>query len=453
MQSRRTPNSNQSSRVRIQRWYRGFRYRGNPSELVERISGYIQRNGLARSLPVLRLEKGAKRNKAFYFFIAIESESIGIVPSLVENTNIFQLPFFRTPAVNNCTHFTYEEIKSMVGTAHDVTDYTNPIPYRSQPKTISESPLSLSDISQIPPIDQEKIDQLSQTHEHFLYWLSALGSGTWDSFKKTCEILGLAEPKRILRRLKLLKYITTCNSGSKWEVKPPSLLEIKSDNGDRTFIVHGQRSERFINTLRTFGSLEIYNQPKGEASHCIRFKLPSQISYEAFTQRIQAQGYSVTLTLFENIPDTKNWYSNLPVVQGLLPYNFRIKRFNGKDFIDCTFQNQTGFYQFWTSDSNPQLRSSLFYDQNTESWLQGDWYGLRFLAILSIGQNKEVYYDHEKKTLAIPISQRWPELYESYLVMASGILPTYKDGFLIYDRICLRLAREISDVLGLTLTE
>lgn len=450
MHSRRNPNSSQTSRVRIQRWYRGFTYKGNPSELVKQISDYIQKQGLAKSLPLLRLEKGAKRNKVFYFFIAIESKNIGVVPSQIESTNIFQLPFFSTP-VNNCTHLTYEEIKPMVGVAHDVQDYTNPIPYRSQPKTIRESPLILVPNSESQTLSDE---QIRTKHEHLLYWLSASGSGTWESFKKTCEILDLSEPRRILRRLKLLKHLTTSDNGSKWQVNPPSLVQVDTDSetGDRTFWLFGQRSHPFLQKLKTFGSLKARHQPRGEAPRRIKLILPSQITDEFLTQKMQTYGYSLNLAQAPSILSFDSWQNSLTRIEGIPTFDFDLKIFDGANFVDCTFQNQTGFYQFWTRDSNPQLRYTFFYDQNTESWFQGDWYGLRFLAIRSIGQSVEVYYDSEAKTLEVPIAQRLPELYETYLVMASGILPTYKDGFLIYDRICLRLAREISDVLGLTLT-
>jgi len=448
MQGRRI-RRNVEGRSRIQRWYKGFSYRGNPRELVEQISKQIQQFVLARFLPLLRIEKGAKSNKVFYFFIAIESEQIGVIPPQVEN--IFRLRFFKTPAVKSHTHFTYEQIRDMVGTAHDVTDYTNPIPYRAQLRTIFESSLTLSDSNQTQPIDQERINSLSQTHEHFLYWLSSVGSGTWESFKKTCEILGLEEPRRIIRRLKLLGHITTSDNGSKWQVAPPSLLEIQSENDDRVFILHGQRSVKFLNTLRALGTLKTYNQPRGEAPPCIRFRLPSQISYETLTQKMQEKGYYITLTPVRDIPDIATWYNDLSVVQGLLPYNFRLKRFNGQDFIDCIFQRETGFYQFFRQDESKQPQYTFFYDQNRDQWVQGDWYGLRFWAIYQM--NREIlcaYYSASERKLLIPFSQRWPEAYETHLVISSGLLPSYENGKLIYQGVSGELSTTIFQRLNIS---
>ncbi|WJI25705.1 hypothetical protein M0644_08180 [Thermosynechococcus sp. B1] len=377
---------------------------------------------------------------------------MGDIPSEVDSfIKDLKEIFFNFPVDKKRNQFTIDDIKPMVGAAHDVQDYTNPIPYRSQQKIIRESPLDLVDSTNTQNLSDEQIRQFSTKHEHLLYWLSASGSGTWESFKKTCEILDLPEPKRILRRLKLLNHLITSDNGSKWQVNPPSLVHVGTDSepSDQTFLLHGQRSHRFLQRLREFGSLEERHQPRGEAPRRIEVILPSQITIEILAQKT---GYSINLAESPSILSLNDWQNSLNRIDGVLPFNFDLKRFDGANFINCIFQNETGFYQFWTKDSR-QLRYSFFYNQNTQSWLQGDYYGLRFLAILSLGQNVEFYYDRQEKTLAIPISQRLPEIYESHLVMASGMLPTYRDGFLIYNRISSRLAREISKALKITLTE
>ncbi|MFN7716427.1 MAG: hypothetical protein ACK5QS_13245 [Pseudanabaenaceae cyanobacterium] len=445
------------SRQERTRWYMGFKQKTNklkPEHLIEVISKSVQSSNLVQYLPLLRIEKKPKGE--YYFFVAIESIKIGNIPSEVDGfIKDLKEKCFNFPVDKRRNQFTIDQIKPMVGVEHDVQDYTNPIPYRSQPKTIPESPLILVPNSEPQTLSDEQIRQFSTKHEHLLYWLSASESGTWESFKKTCEILDLSEPKRLLRRLKLLNHLTISNNGSKWQVNPPSLVHVGTDSatGDRTFWLFGQRSHPFLQNLKTLGSLEEKHQPRGEAPQRIKLILPTQITDEILTQKMQTYGYSLNLAQAPSILSFDSWQNSLTRIEGIPTFDFDLKIFDGANFVDCTFQNQTGFYQFWTRASNPQLRYTFFYDQNTESWFQGDWYGLRFLAIRSIGQSVEVYYASEAKTLEVPIAQRLPELYETYLVMASGILPTYKDGSLIYDRICLRLAREISDVLGLTLIE
>ncbi|APB34451.1 hypothetical protein GlitD10_2122 [Gloeomargarita lithophora Alchichica-D10] len=452
MQSRRTPRNTQN-RSQIQRWYMGFKQKTGkvkPTKLLEVISREIQTRNLSRYLPIMRIEKSPKGE--YYFFLAIESKGFEIPHEIAKLLKELKDIYFKLPVDKTRNCFELEQIKPMVGNAHDVTDYTNPIPYRSQTRTISESSLTLSDSNQTQPLDQERINNLSKNHEHFLYWLSAVGSGAWELFRKTCEILGLVEPKRVLRRLKLLGHITTSGNGSKWQVNPPSLLEIQSENGDRTFILHGQRSIKFLNTFRTFGFLETCNQPRGEAPPCIYFRLPSEIGYETLTQRMQEQGYSITLTPFRNIPDIATWYSNLLVVQGLLPYKFRLKKFNGQDFIDYTFQRETGFYQFFSQDIDSHPQYTFFYDQDSDQWVQGDWYGLRFWAIYQMNQgNLCAYYSEENNTLCVLFSHRWAEVYETHLVMSSGVLPRYESDTLIYQGISTDLVNELSQKLNISI--
>lgn len=446
-------NQHNDSRAKIRRWYKGFCYKGDPSKLVEQISRHIQQQGLEKFLPLLRLEKGAKSNKVFYFFIAFESEKIGSIPAQIEY--LLQLPFFKTPAVKGANTFNYDQIKNMIGLAHDVRDYTSPIPYQSQPKPISENPLILLDSKEILDLDSQAISQLSREQEHFLYWLSASGNGTWESFKKTCEILNLSEPRRILRRLKLLQHIKVSQDGSNWQVNPSSLLELPTNagNGDRAFLLYGQRSSKLLKTLEIYGSLEKTIQPRGEAPPCICFNLPQQITPENLIQKIQSHGYFIQFTSHLEIQNLETWCNSLQVIPGLVPAKFTLKKFNGREFVDCVFQNQTGFYQFFTLDTNSQLRYSFFYDQNVDRWLQGDWYGLRFFAISSMGINLRVHYSVENRQLIILLAERWAETYETLLVMASGLLPKYREGGLIYQGISRELATAISTSLNIILTE
>lgn len=444
-------------RVKVQRWYIGFKQKMSkvkPGELIEVISRQIQKNDLSRYLPVIRIERNPKGE--YYFFLAIESEKGSIPDEVARLLKDFKDPYFKFPANKRSNYFELEGIKPMVGSAHDVTDYTNPIPYRSQPRSIPESPLTLSDSNQTKPVDQERVNSLPQTHEHFLYWLSAQGSGTWESFKKTCQILELLEPRRILRRLKLLGHITTTQNGSKWQVNPPTLSEIETKNSDRTFILCGQRSFPFLRILETYGSLEKITQPRGEAPPCYRFSLSQQISYEALTEKLQKQGYSLHPSASKDMPDIKTWYSELVVVQGVLAHNFNLKQFNGQNFADCTFQKRTGFYQFFSQDTNPQLRHSFFYDQVRDQWMQGDWYGLRFWAISEMDSaSLSVFHNKDARTLQITFSQRWSEAYETHLVMASGLLPKYDSDqdFLVYEGISQDLAEEITRKLNITLQD
>jgi len=99
----------------------------------------------------------------------------------------------------------------------------------------------------------------------------------------------------------------------------------------------------------------------------------------------------------------------------------------------------------------------VFYDSETETWRQGDWYGLRFLALCYENNEYQLqpcHYNLEKCQLAILVNQRWPQFYEKALVLASGQLPilykTQEQDWLIYQNISLELAQFLTQKLSLT---
>jgi len=223
------------------RWYKGFSYRGNPKQLVQEISKQIQEQNLSKFVPLLRLEKGVTSSRRpFYFFLGIESITKGEIPPEVISSNLLNFPYFKNPAVPGRNNFTYEQIKPMVGVAHDVHDYTNPIPYQPLEKDIYDNPFELTSTSYINQLSSN-VEAISSRYEQLLYWLSAIGNGTWESFKKSCEALKLEEPKRILRRLKLLGHIESSQDGSRWSVAPIAIVKIQSQS---------TRSQSFSNNSR-----------------------------------------------------------------------------------------------------------------------------------------------------------------------------------------------------------
>jgi hypothetical protein len=243
----------------VQRWYKGYKYTGNPKELVEQISKKVQEYNLSPYVPILRLERGAKSRKPFYFFLAIESKDLGEIPSEVSDSNLLKLPVLKIPAAPGSPSFTYEQIKSMVGVAHDIHDYTNPIPYQTLQKFTNDNPF---DSIASPPIHKPSsdVDEFSQRYEQLLYWLSALGSGTWESFKKACDALGLEEHKRILRRFRLLRHIESSLDGSRWSTAPTALVEVRSESDSQEFILCGQRSKHLLEKLQQYTTVKLSNQ-------------------------------------------------------------------------------------------------------------------------------------------------------------------------------------------------
>ena len=93
---------------------------------------------------------------------------------------------------------------------------------------------------------------------------------------------------------------------------------------------------------------------------------------------------------------------------------------------------------------------NLYFDAPTGQWLQGDWYGLRFLANYTQGIPLRAVFLGSK--LAIPLEQRWPFIHEKSLVLLSGLLPMQMEqNWLIYQDVPVRTAESLCERLGVAL--
>lgn len=430
---------------KVQRWYTGFSYRGNPQDLIKQISEQVQRHNLTKLVPLLRVEKGIKSRKPFYFFLAIESHQVGELPTELQ-ASLLKLSFFQCP-IKNSRGFTYEQIKPMVGVAHDVYDYTSPIPYEPRQYLSADNPFELTELHSINHSDADWVKS-SQNSDRFLYWLSTLGSGSWESFKKSCNALQLEEPKRILRRLRLLGHLESSIDGSRWSAAPSTIVKINSQTSE--FILCGQRSISLLRQLEEYGIVaSITHQTGGEAPTCIQLVVSNPDAIANNFPIINAGEASRRLA--QILPDIATWQQSLRNMPGIVPSQWEWQHFDGDNFEICGIPHETGMYQM--SDENRNLCYTLFYNQNTNTWHQGDWYGLRFLALHHYGASCQADYNFATKCLAIPVKQRWPELYERALVLASGQLPTYQGNWLLYQNVGGEVAHQLSQKLNVKYEE
>ena len=433
---------------KVQRWYKGFSYKGNPKELVRQISEQVQRNNLGKFIPLLRVEKGAKPRKQFYFFLAIEGEVTSEVQSTLLNLSFFQYP------IKGSSALTYEEIEPMVGVAHDIYDYTHPIPYQPVQEIGYDNPF---DFINLPSINHSSpdIEVFPGRYDRLLYWVSAVGCGTWESFKKACEVLELKEPKRVLRRLKLLGHVESSLDGKQWSVAPPALVRINFQKTFQEFAFCGQRCISLLNNLEEYAEVIRLNQVTGNAPPCIRLKVKEPNQITKHLPIINAG--NVSNQIAEILPDLRGWQKSLKSIPGIVPSLYEWKQFDGNDFVERTFQSETGMYQMWDGKGGDFSRMTLFYEAETDTWRQGDWYGLRFLALHYSDRSLIARYDSTTAGLAIPFFQRWPELYERALVLASGLLPNYhkteQNLWLIYENISPNLAKILTKKLYVTCEE
>lgn len=429
---------------KLQRWYKGFYYSGSPKKLLEQISNQVQEQSLSQVIPLLRIEKVLKNRQQFCFFLAIESAEKGEIPIEISQSYLLKLNYFKKPIPR--ANLNYEQIKPMVGIAHDVHDYTHNIPYKISESVTYDNPFDF--ISSSTPSSSSNNTDLSQQYEGLLYWLSALGAGSWDSFKKACESLELPEPRRIARRLKLLGHLELSANGLKWSMSPTALVKVNSQSDNQEFVLCGQRSQKLLQQLEQFATVK---QNNGDSPPCIQLANSNLIeSLNSEFSIIDAGNASIKLA--EILPNIDTWQQNLRNLQGIVPSLYEWQYFDGHKFVDCVSPKEKGLYQY-KREANNNISGTVFYDKPNDKWLQGDWYGLRFLALHN--QDISVHYDKTKESLAIPLEQRWPEIYERALVLASGLLPRYQrteqSWWLVYEGISLELATQLTDKLGISL--
>lgn len=413
------------------RWYRGHLYKGDPENLIKEVSQLIQNHDLSESIPLLRLQKGAKKGDYFYFFIAINSEIEGIVPPVVESV-LHHHRFFQLSAVRKQPNypFSFDKIKSMVGNVHDVRNYTREIPYN-----IPEL--------QLPSVDKE----LSKRYDDLLFWLSFVKIGNFNSFKNTCEILQLeSEARKIQRRLKLLAHIKVSPDGKQWEICPATLVEISPKTDYREFILCGQRSPKLIATLKQYTDLQI--EPNNSSPSRISIKIPHSQDLSSMIQQVNQQVF-LTMRSTEALPSLLEWQQTLKEIQGIESYLYDWEKFNGKEFEKCTFQEKSGFYQYQPKENENFSKKPIFYDDHRKYFLQSERYGLRFLALQCLNQPCYAHYEANQQQFAIRTLNRIPEIYEQALVLCSGVLPTEQNDWLSYEQVPSELAKELVNKLNL----
>jgi hypothetical protein len=95
---------------------------------------------------------------------------------------------------------------------------------------------------------------------------------------------------------------------------------------------------------------------------------------------------------------------------------------------------------------------SYFYEADTQTWRKGDWYGLRFLDLYHSKVLQDCHYRADQKQLQVCYHQRWPQLYERALVLASGYLPQVSSDrlWLRYHNITPELTSCLTQKLSLT---
>ncbi len=386
-----------------------------PQELLEYLQKRVALDGWAKVVSHIRIEKGA-RNGEYYFFLGIISTDIltrqALQIWLSKLSNGIKIP--KEFAHKDFPWDGSNGIRYMVGTAYELVGAAQPIPYISisQPRRSNPLILEVSIPESIPPDRSEKCEKL-------LWWLSASGSGSWETFQAVCDGLGIPQPRRLLRRLQLLGHLTVAQDGKRWQMQPPSLQPV----GENRYVVYGQRNAALREALQQFGRLEQVPQPRRDAPACWQFEPQTDVA--TAIAKLQVSYPALAIRPFEAPPLWADWVAALSVIDWVPLHRYRLQRFDGCAFADLPiFAKETGFYKLHEQGSQGQ--HALFYDSERNAWYGGEWYGLRFLALARLSPEElSVNYNPSSQELSIPFVQRWPLAYECYLVVQSGCLPTY----------------------------
>ena len=435
------------------RWYIGFSCYGRPQNVIDQIAARVSQSHLGKLVPVARVEKKA-RGGQFYLFLAVDSPEIGEIPPEVQD-GVLTL---RSLSSRLAQPFTFGEIRSMVSGELDVHDYAQRLAYWRPSDLPEEDPFGGSALHWQSAAAAAVSEEQSAAYDRFLLWLSAVGRGSWELFRDACHvcIAGSEEEAlatRTIRQLRLLGHMEAAEDGKRWCIAPP-VVALANDpaEGEYAFFC-GQRDPTTIAALDGQGGHELVPPEGGSGPRLIRWR-------KAPRGDTDVPVLNVAVQLASALPRITDWVAKRTGVQGIIPPLYRVKQFNGDDFVDVTFDAQPGLYQFWPLEEGPDRRRSngrpqltAFYDAPRDRWLRGDWYGLRFLARLANGEQCAVRYDTRTRRLAVPRDWRWPELYERALVLASGRMPTGSGDWLIYRAVAPDTLEMLAQKLELRLEE
>ena len=440
----------------MERRYIPIRAFGRPMQVFEHIRRILQAEKLTRAIPAVKFEKGA--HKEFFFFLTVQGQET------TDFLHQLQTIFTRWNLKGNIFYefCSYDDIKSMVSRGEIETHSLNALKYTSLWSNDTSDPFDLSDaVSNIKDLNNVLIDE---KYNQLVHWLSASAEGTWQTFVRVCNILQLAEDvketKSIFRRLILLGYIESSENGQKWSICPTTLVQCTTDQD--VYILTGQQTPMLVEQLMEHYEVELLPQPKYQGPSCVRVN-------GIFTDDVALNDFNivpagtVSVQLAKLLPDLEGWKDILPAIDRLSTTTYNIEIWNGRKYMQCDnfyernerYYGESGLYRLTKKAENNHYQIVLYFDELNQRWLRGDWYGLRFLAYNSAGQQFEIKYDSSANEILIPSEEHWPLLYERVLVLASGMLPVRDNNFrwLKYTNITNELVQLLAEKLNITIGE
>lgn len=314
-------------------------------------------------------------------------------------------------------------------------------------------PTSLTDAEEIEAAQNPEI------YDRLHWWCSSKEFGTVAQVAEVADALGLNELEgsvwAVLKKMSLLGHLDVFQDQDRdwvWRIAPLTVVEAASNS---TAFLAGALSGRLRKQLVAKLAAEIGSTNGGPSRVIIP---PNRIADLDSTIGFNARRAGNASDHWANLlPGIKDYQATLvpdPAIANE-PHQYSFERYSGGAFVQLNGQGfRSGFYR--VQRSGQQSPPKLVFRTADSRWLNGDFATLRFLSLTDGQQAKARHYPDG--TLVVPMTQRWPSLYERALVLASGQLPSTQsvgDGtgrLLAYRTIPKNVAQTLGSKLNVTLT-
>jgi len=403
-------------------------------------------------------EKGAgnKKQGEYYYFIGVISEEKGVIPD--DKNNVLHTVLSQLSLYNIGLYVDYDEIQPMASKEIEGFNFRQIKMVRLN-KYLPNDPFDFAASAE----DSNIAEDTKPVFNQLLFCLSAYGRGTWQQFRAICVEIGIDSTgeyaRRISRNLRALGHIELSRDGQNWFAAPSCLVQI--DDGDHQYhtFLAGQRSPRLLEMLQRETHVTITSQPYSNAPERVLITFPDESAALAFADDYSRQHHPIRsagyagLKIASVLPSLDGWETTLPILS-IVKGNYHFEKWVDSGFESMSLPQDSGMYRLTHVSErfeHPQL--TLYYDADTGIWRKADWYGIRFLALRRTGSSCDVHYDPVQHDLAVSRDQRWPDLYERSLVLASGQLPVFHGNHAIYSNISASQAHLLTGKLGANLIE
>jgi len=426
------------------------------------IKQLVEEQGLAHLLPLVKYEVG--RGREYYLGVAIDLQA-GRDDSVTETARQILSSAGVHSAANPQMSWVVdpEQVQGLLRGNLECESFTIPIVYETSEEL--EGPpigqllagLDREDLCSAEPTAKEAGQQL-----RLLQWCSAVGSGDLTRLQLVCRALEITTEWggawSVLRRLVLLGHLEFDGGAAfRWGVVPPTAVQTMLAEDAVLFV--GQRSPEITDRLREQFTVEEVPQAGGPSRLLLRGWDNSHADIEIVPGvRVACVGRAAE-HLSRLLPRLDEWTARLPVWDERDFGRFAVECYvpEADEVRACAFSDAgaRGLFRFTLEQPGRVFTTVAYRDEAGGGWVCGDFYGLRFLARVSLGLCRAAYRE-EQHQLVVPAADRWPMPYERALVLASGLLPqriVTESGpaLLVYDGLPREFAEAMCALVGVTL--